>query len=380
MTLKTSSHSSIFIVLATLTHVTFSMLPSYVHLHTAEEIMETQYTVLNKLNICLDSVTTQQSLLIAIKTSPANYEQRNILRKTWLIDVINNDMSYIFVLGSTTDKTLSDKILREDKDHEDLLIGKTIDNYYNLTLKSIFITHWTKTHCPRRWLLYVDDDTIVNVQNTINFVAEVKNSTNGGLYCRIRDSYVIRNSNSKWFVPTSIWHPEKYPAYCHGFGYLIAPEAVISLYEASILSTTEPKLWIEDVFLTGIAAKVVNMKQTESQFVCCGRGNYETFQKSLVLGEMGKQNTLFGHWQRIQQNWTSGRYASFQSILTRSRTSRWNETLNPSAMVLLVDQQRKANLIITQYESIMLGLLGAFISIFVLFACQWTRFIIRMCC
>ncbi|CAF4161700.1 unnamed protein product [Adineta steineri] len=265
----------------------YAKLPDYVHVHTFEEIIETNYVLLDKLNICDDLKNMNNRILIAIKTAANNYIQRQIVRQTWLIEVKEHHIPYVFVLGSTNDEKLIDEILDEDNIYNDLLIGKPVDNYYNLTLKAMFIFAWTKVHCPSRWLFYVDDDTIINAQQVIDFISLRKNVLNRVLYCHMGQHFARRNPQSKWFVPMSIWEPALYPKYCQGWGWLIPPNVLSLLHDTSISNLTEPKLWIDDVFMTGIVAEVAGIELIESPMACCGRRDSELYEKSLLLAQMG---------------------------------------------------------------------------------------------
>ncbi|CAF0862723.1 unnamed protein product [Adineta steineri] len=228
-------------------------------------------------------------ILIAIKTAANNYIQRQIVRQTWLIEVKEHHIPYVFVLGSTNDEKLIDEILDEDNIYNDLLIGKPVDNYYNLTLKAMFIFAWTKVHCPSRWLFYVDDDTIINAQQVIDFISLRKNVLNRVLYCHMGQHFARRNPQSKWFVPMSIWEPALYPKYCQGWGWLIPPNVLSLLHDTSISNLTEPKLWIDDVFMTGIVAEVAGIELIESPMACCGRRDSELYEKSLLLAQMANE-------------------------------------------------------------------------------------------
>lgn len=280
-------------------------LPNYVHVHTVEEIIETNYVILNQLNVCENSENLNSSLLIAIKTAPANRYERDILRRTWLIDAKERQIPYIFVLGFTTDEKLFDELLKENRIHNDVLIGKPVDKYYNLTLKGFFLFNWARIYCSTQWLLYIDDDTLVDVQEAIDFVASVKNVSDHALYCNVINSpRVKRNPLSKFFVSSSVWKYHNYPDYCNGFGYLIPANVLLLLHEASIDNCTQPKLWIEDVFFTGIVTKAVGIKLIDSPFRNYVHNDLELVKKSFVLGDAGIWLELFNDWKRIRKSST----------------------------------------------------------------------------
>ena len=110
-----------------------AVLPRYVHVHTPAEIMEMNYVVLHQVSLCEDSQYAQSQLFIAIKSAVNNLNQRQLVRQTWIPEVIRYRIPYVFMLGSTNDEELLEKLLAENRNYHDLMIGKFVDDYYNLT-------------------------------------------------------------------------------------------------------------------------------------------------------------------------------------------------------------------------------------------------------
>ncbi|UJR11170.1 hypothetical protein I4U23_015351 [Adineta vaga] len=235
--------------------------------------METNDVVLHKLNLCKDSQYTNSQLFIAIKSSTKNFHQRQLVRQTWLPEVLQYHIPYVFVLRSTDDGELLDKLLKEDKQYHDLIMGKFVDDYYNLTLKSIFTLTWTKFYCPTRWLLYTDDDAIINIENIVRFITSIDDLSNPNLFCH--------KCSRKWYVPPNTLH---------------------LLQKISTDNETKPKLWLEDVFVTGITAQAAGIKAISLPFVCCRRRKRLLFEKSLTLGEMGKNKEFIESWKMVRNN------------------------------------------------------------------------------
>ncbi|UJR11121.1 hypothetical protein I4U23_015303 [Adineta vaga] len=279
---------------------TLANIPNYVHLHTSEEIMETNYVILHKLNLCKDFQYTNSQLFIAIKSSTKNSHQRQLVRQTWLPEVLQYHIPYVFVLGSTNDGELLEKLLEEDKQYHDLIIGRFVDDYYNLTLKSIFTLTWTKVYCPTRWLLYTDDDAIINVENIVQFIASVKDLLNRNVFCEKGPRRVHREFDSKWYVPESVWPKQNYPEFCYGWGYLIPSNTLPLLQNMLADNKTKPKLWIEDVFVTGIATKAAGIKVVQAAFACCNLRYRHLFKTNMVLGQMGKDEDFLESWTMVQ--------------------------------------------------------------------------------
>jgi len=278
----------------------FSILPTYVHLHTPEEINETNYVILDKPNICNKTRSTEDDLIIAIKTAAHDHIQRNYIRQAWLTEVRKLNIAYVFILGSVTNDTLLRKLLREDSRYNGLVIGKPVDNYYNLTLKTIFTVAWVKAHCPSRWLIYVDDDVFLNGNNTIEFIQSMKNVTDRAIYCcREWNGPIIRDPNSPLYMPESVFKPNFYPDYCTGSGYLIPPNILHSLHEAAISNLTQPKLWIEHLFMTGLIAQHLSIKIVYLKLMCRESSQIWLYNRSIIVQNMGKRKEFLRNWGKI---------------------------------------------------------------------------------
>lgn len=272
--------------------------------HSFEEINEANDIVLDKPFMCKSSLYRYGSLIIAIKSTPVLQKQRNILRQTWLLDAVLQNIPYIFVMGSSVNQSINEELKKEDEKHNDLLIGKTIDYYYNLTLKIIFLLHWTNQRCSDHWLLYVDDDTIVNVKRVVDFIASAQNRSVNTIYCAICRLPVPRSVHSRWFVPSSVWKPAYFPEYCYGFGYLVPSNILYMLYDAAINGSVRPKLWIDDVFITGIVANKVGIKLSQTPFRWSHSYTIRDFNENLVLAEVGRNDHFFRRWLSIRGNFT----------------------------------------------------------------------------
>lgn len=82
-------------------------------------------------------------LLLAIKSSPANYERRELLRRTWARErrVRGAPLRRLFLLGTAADPREARKVDRllalEARAHGDILQWDFHDSFFNLTLKQV---------------------------------------------------------------------------------------------------------------------------------------------------------------------------------------------------------------------------------------------------
>lgn len=149
----------------------------------------------------------------------------------------------------------------EWKEEGDLIVEDIMDAYLNLTLKVLRILKWKQSHCPlATYLVKIDDDVHLNVLKYLKQLQlysghEAHNLIAGHLY---NDTDVIRDPNSKWFVPNEVYSAPRFPKFVSGICYVFGVDAVPKLYHASL---SQPLFHLEDVFLTGmVAGNILNMK------------------------------------------------------------------------------------------------------------------------
>ena len=104
----------------------------------------------------------KQTLSVFIVSSTDSFERRNILRRTWVKDIKNRDISVNFVIALTQKPKDQTLIKKEFGNYGDLIQFGFIDDYLNLTLKSIAILRWSEKYCKTYHVLKVDDDVVIN--------------------------------------------------------------------------------------------------------------------------------------------------------------------------------------------------------------------------
>lgn len=195
-------------------------------------------------------------LLLAIKSSPGNYERREVLRKTWAKERLQNGVwiRRLFisgVSGSGFEKQRLNKLLElEHQEHKDILQWDFRDTFYNLTLKQIVFLEWIERNCPNaRFQLNGDDDVFANTENMIEFLQSLpgndgsKHLFTGHL---IRNVGPIRSAGSKYFVPVQVQESNSYPPYCGGGGFLLSGHTALVIYNMSKSISILP---IDDVYM-----------------------------------------------------------------------------------------------------------------------------------
>nr|XP_046247681.1 N-acetyllactosaminide beta-1,3-N-acetylglucosaminyltransferase 3-like isoform X3 [Scatophagus argus]XP_046247683.1 N-acetyllactosaminide beta-1,3-N-acetylglucosaminyltransferase 3-like isoform X3 [Scatophagus argus] len=201
-------------------------------------------------------------LLLVIKSSPVNYDRREVLRRTWAKERLHRGVwiRRIFISGTNDsgfEKQRLNKLLElEQRDYNDILQWDFSDTLFNLTLKQILFLEWMERNCPNaRFLLNGDDDVFANTDNMVEYLQSLKdNDGSKHLFSGhlIRNAGPMRWSASKYFIPVEVYKPNSYPPYCGGGGFLLSGYTASVIYNMSQSITILP---IDDVYMGMCLAK-----------------------------------------------------------------------------------------------------------------------------
>ena len=199
-------------------------------------------------------------LLIYIHSAPAHYKQRVFIRETWgnRDNVENVVIDVIFLVGWPNDDNVQASILLESDMYGDILQEDFVDSYRNLTYKGIMGLRWMAEHCSPKRVRYVmktDDDIFVNIFNVLSHLSRVdveEPTLNRTVMCLLWTRMkVVRNSNSKWYIPKRDFAPDFFPQYCSGSAFIYTSDLVLPLYNASLFT---PFFWVDDYYVSGMLA------------------------------------------------------------------------------------------------------------------------------
>ncbi|XP_076275523.1 beta-1,3-galactosyltransferase 1-like isoform X3 [Rhynchophorus ferrugineus] len=229
-------------------------------------------------------------LLILVPSAPGHAEHRLNIRGTWGFP--KKGIKLVFFLGMVIDQQLQEEIEMESKLYGDIIQGNFIDSYHNLTYKTVMSLKYVVYHCPKvLYILKIDDDSFVNTPLLLNFL---KNdlSPNGAanlFLCNdMTGSPVIRDNQSKWYVPEDVYPDNSYPSYCSGWYAIFSPDVCFKLYQQS--QNLSIYLFVEDAFVYGIAGGKANLKHIDiSKYTLASKNPNLLFD-----GKYDKIRFLFG--------------------------------------------------------------------------------------
>lgn len=96
-------------------------------------------------------------LLIIITSAPVHREARLAIRQTWGHFGTRRDIAIAFLVGAAG-QSLDDAIVAENYMYNDLIRGRFVDSYNNLTLKTISMLEWVDEYCPKASFVLKTDD------------------------------------------------------------------------------------------------------------------------------------------------------------------------------------------------------------------------------
>ncbi|KAM6216843.1 N-acetyllactosaminide beta-1,3-N-acetylglucosaminyltransferase 3 [Rhynchocyon petersi] len=192
-------------------------------------------------------------LLLVIKSSPANYERREMVRRTWGQErlVQGAQVRRLFLVGTDPKELEAVKVNRllelEARAHGDILQWDFHDTFFNLTLKQVLFLRWHKTRCHNASFLFNgDDDVFTHTDNVVAFLQGKDPSRHLFVGHLIQNVGPIRIPWSKYYVPKVITENESYPPYCGGGGFLLSCFTAAALHRAAHALDLFP---IDDVYL-----------------------------------------------------------------------------------------------------------------------------------
>ena len=236
-------------------------------------------------------------LLVYVHSHPDHHKKRTAIRETWGKPKNFHDtiIKVVFLMGIPKEQSVQEALHLESDTYGDIVQENFIDSYRNLTYKAIEGLKWITHNCGHaQFILKSDDDIFVNIFNLVVHLKSILQFRKGEmsklLLCLVwYRMKVIRDPKSKWYIPKNEFPDDYFPTYCSGSAYVLSPDVVSDMYNASL---NTPFFWVDDFYITGLLASKVGVK-------------HEKFNSVYVLGpsvfldkftERNKWRTLvFGH-------------------------------------------------------------------------------------
>lgn len=196
-------------------------------------------------------------LMAAVYSSPDETIMRKAVRETWGQYLSTASKSQLlFFISQSNDKSINDKLLEEERTYQDIARLDFIDSFKNQSLRSLRIFQWIVDKGIRvQFLLRADVKAFVNIPKMVDLVKGI--SAKRYMLGQVTEKTVPeRDKKSAWYVSTDEYVEKEYPRYLQSYSYLMTGNLIETLLETDRL---EKRFWIEDVYITGILAKKLNV-------------------------------------------------------------------------------------------------------------------------
>lgn len=248
--------------------------------------------------LCGNNFGENIRLLIIISSAPAHRDARLAIRQTWGHYATRRDVVIVFILGATTSQSLEDSLEAETFMYNDIIRGRFIDSYNNLTLKTVSTLEWVDSYCHQvPFLLKTDDDMFINIPKLLSFIDKHRMDKKT-IFGRLAKKWKpIRNKKSKYYVSPQQYYPPVFPQFTTGPAYLITCDAVHDIYNKALNQTY---LKLEDVFTTGIVAQLVNVRRIHINEFLNRRIAFNAcnIRKAISI-HMVKANEQYDLWKKL---------------------------------------------------------------------------------
>ncbi|KAJ0032573.1 hypothetical protein NQD34_002654 [Periophthalmus magnuspinnatus] len=253
-------------------------------------------------------------LLLVIKSSPGNYERREVLRKTWAKERQHNGLRIqrIFISGISGSGQEAQRLNRllqvEHKLYNDILQWDFTDSFFNLTLKQILFLEWADRNCPNaRFHFNGDDDVFAHTSNMVEYLHDLPdNDGSKHLFIGhlIQNVGPIRSPGSKYYVPVQVEESDSYPPYCGGGGFLLSGYTVSVIYD---MSKSIRLLPIDDVYMgmclakAGLRPESHTLVKTAGLYIPSKVDEYDPcFYREVLLVHRFLPGQMFLMWHQIE--------------------------------------------------------------------------------
>ncbi|NXC92509.1 B3GT4 galactosyltransferase, partial [Cercotrichas coryphoeus] len=169
-------------------------------------------------------------LLTLVPSAPAHLERRLAVRDTWGGPWRRSGTPpgrTVFVLGVPAGAEGQRRLLRESRQHGDILQGDFADSYANLTRKTLLLLRWARACCAgARFLLKADDDAFVDAPAVATYLAAWPAAPPRLYLGRVHWGVAPnRDPRSRHHVPERVFAGSRYPPYCSGTAYVLSRQA-----------------------------------------------------------------------------------------------------------------------------------------------------------
>ena len=221
------------------------------------------FEYIQRPDVCKDR---KVSLVLCVGIRRGSLYKRKLIRDTWgsLGSKHTGPIVLVFFVGLPQSKEqahVQDSIVQENKIHKDIVQTNFIDNYYNLTLKTLSMLMWASEYCNQTdYILKADDDVYVNVPLLLLALRNISHiQSNQAFFIGKFEnlSLPVRMKGNKWSISHNEFGDTFFPPYLNGAAtYALTISAAIKVKD---IAPSMPFLRFEDVFISGLCVRAAGI-------------------------------------------------------------------------------------------------------------------------
>lgn len=212
-------------------------------------------------------------LLIMVPSVPSHFAVRDVIRNTYgsfarnsgtvhikTNSTLNETVKIMFLVGKDGNINTDNLLKNESRIHGDIVQADFRDSYFNLTRKMLVALKWAAMYCNEiDFFLKADEDVFVNVPTLVSRLKRDHHGIQGAIYGHINKRSSVKRTG-KWAVGWREFPLLFYPTYASGNSYVISGNIIPRMF---MVSEYFPYMPIEDAFITGILARVVEARHVD---------------------------------------------------------------------------------------------------------------------
>ena len=158
------------------------------------------------------------NVFVGLISKASMFQRRSLIRETLGKQVNESNQKILFFVGKSRDETVNERLDKEFATSQDIVRLEFIEDYHNLTLKTLAFLEYFNEYCNNfKFAIKLDDDVFLNWHGILGFLQDKEAEERPTIYCNVYVGGVpIRDRNSKWFMDRKNYPAPVYPNFCGG--------------------------------------------------------------------------------------------------------------------------------------------------------------------
>ncbi|TKR67606.1 hypothetical protein L596_023732 [Steinernema carpocapsae] len=203
-------------------------------------------------------------LLIGVISHANETQMRRDVRNSWASKTSYNTSftQILFLVGRTENSTCT---TAEALEFNDIIYVDVNESYYNLSMKTYALLRYQREFCLQaRCTLKIDSDVVANVAGMERLCRSQNDTPVVTGHCKNEWLPLMREVESKYYVPRFIYAQDNYPPYCYGAAYMYSGHRVADLFldavpQTPFLRSENFRRLSEDTIFTGLLRTLVDV-------------------------------------------------------------------------------------------------------------------------